>query len=139
VVLITRALLAQSRPFRSSLRFDSLELWSEGLRPANQNIEARYIEGCRYRNNIIVSSVRKPYEAISVDNRWLITIAIQALSCLLAVSPRLVPLCLIFMVSLTYTFWGQGNIYLFAISLNHIVCITNIFTNRVKSCNRVKS
>ena len=65
--MITGKLLAQSRLFGSSLRFNSLEQRLEGLRPA-QEIEARYIERCSYRNNIIVSLVRKPYEAISVDN-----------------------------------------------------------------------
>jgi hypothetical protein len=32
-----------------------------------KDIEAWYIEGCSYRNNITVSLVRQPYEAISVD------------------------------------------------------------------------
>jgi hypothetical protein len=63
--MIIRALLAQSCLFGSSLRFNSLELRLEGLWPA-KDIEHRYIEGCRYRKNIIVSLVRKPYEAISV-------------------------------------------------------------------------
>ena len=50
----------------SSVRiFATLRL--EGLRPA-KDIEARYIEGCRYRNNIIVSQARKSYVAIFVDN-----------------------------------------------------------------------
>ena len=65
--MITGALIAQIRLFGSLLRFDSLELRLEGLRPA-KDIEARYIEGCRYRNNIIVSQARKSYVAIFVDN-----------------------------------------------------------------------
>jgi hypothetical protein len=65
--MITGALIAQIRLFGSLLRFDSLELRLEGLR-LTEDIEARYIEGCRYRNNIIVSFVRRPYKAISVDN-----------------------------------------------------------------------
>jgi hypothetical protein len=65
--MITRALLAQSRLFGSPLRFNYLELLLEGLQPA-KDIEARYIEGCSYRNNITVSLVRQPYEAISLDN-----------------------------------------------------------------------
>ena len=66
--MITRALLAQSRLFVSPLRFNS-QLRLEGLRPI-KDIEAWYIEGCSYRNNITVSLVRTPYEAIFVDN-WL--------------------------------------------------------------------
>jgi hypothetical protein len=65
--MITRALLGQSCLFGYSLRFNSLELRLEGLRPIKV-IVARYIDGCSFRNNIIVSLVRKPYEAISVDN-----------------------------------------------------------------------
>jgi hypothetical protein len=60
--MITRALLAQSHPFRSLLRFNSLEQRLGGLRPIKV-IEARYIEGCSYRNNITVSQARTPYEA----------------------------------------------------------------------------
>jgi hypothetical protein len=62
--MITRGLLAQSCLFGSSLRFNSLELRVrlEGLRPA-KDIEDRFIEGCRYRINIIVSLVRKPCKA----------------------------------------------------------------------------
>ena len=37
-------------------------LWLEGLRPA-KDIEDRFIEGCRYRFNVIVSLVRKPCQA----------------------------------------------------------------------------
>jgi hypothetical protein len=65
--MITGALIAQIRLFGSLLRFDSLELWLEGLRPA-KDIEARYIEGCRYQKNIIVSQARKSCVAIFVDN-----------------------------------------------------------------------
>ena len=65
--MITRALLTQIRLFGSSLRFNSLEPRLEGLRPT-KDIEAWYIEGCSYRNNITVSLVRTPYEAIFVDN-----------------------------------------------------------------------
>jgi hypothetical protein len=65
--LIARALLAQSRLFGSSLRFNYLELRLEELQQA-KDIVVRYIEGCSYRNNITVSLVRQPYEAISLDN-----------------------------------------------------------------------
>ena len=59
--VITGTLLANSRLFGSSLRFDSLELRSEGLRPIKVT-KAWYIEGCSYRNNNTVSLVRKFYE-----------------------------------------------------------------------------
>jgi hypothetical protein len=65
--MITGALLAHIRLFGFSLRLNYLELRSEGLRPT-KDIEAWYIEGCNYRNNITVSLVRQPYEAISLDN-----------------------------------------------------------------------
>jgi hypothetical protein len=65
--MITRALLAQIRLFGFSLRFNYLELRSEGLRQT-EDIEACYIEGCNFRNNITVSLVRQPYEALSLDN-----------------------------------------------------------------------
>jgi hypothetical protein len=59
--MITGELLAQSRLFGYSLRFDSFEQRLEGLQPIKV-IEARYIEECRYRDNIIDSLARKPYE-----------------------------------------------------------------------------
>jgi hypothetical protein len=65
--MITGALLAQIHLFGFSVRFNYLELRSEGLR-ATKNIEAWYDEGISYRNNINVSQAKTPYEAISVNN-----------------------------------------------------------------------
>ena len=62
--MTTGALIAQIRLFGLRI-LATLRL--EGLRPA-KDIEARYIEACSYRNNITVSLVRTPYEAIFVDN-----------------------------------------------------------------------
>jgi hypothetical protein len=64
--MITGKLIAQIRLLGFSLRFNYLELRLEWLRPA-KDIEARYIEGCSYRNNITVSQARTSFVAISVD------------------------------------------------------------------------
>ena len=56
--MITGKLIAQIRLFGFSLRFNYLELRLEGLRPA-KDIEARYFEGCSYRNNITYRFIGK--------------------------------------------------------------------------------
>ena len=72
-----------------------------------------------------------------------VTIALQAFSCLQAVSPCLTPALMPLdskfniLTLLSYcmlAIWGPGN-FIDYVFKYHIVCITNIFTNRVK--NRV--